>query len=240
VSAVNVFRLKNGVVFVSDGATYDDTGVLRGIHSKVFGLSELSCILGVRGDGRILSLLLHNIRCKATWTTFDNLLGGIVAEARDVSEMLLEHDGHDASFELSLGGRSEERNQWETYRIRSHTHPTLGLAPWTVHELVPTFAGGAPDIDAMTRVGIKLNEKGTPIFDSWPDLAKRLILAQRISPMQLYEAPGAPMGYGVGGFIQITELSADGISSRVVQRWPDVIGQKIDPSHDPDPGDWQI
>jgi hypothetical protein len=41
-----------------------------------------------------------------------------------------------------------------------------------------------------------------------------------------------PIGTGhrqVGGFIQHTEVTADGISTRIIQRWPDEIGKVIAP-----------
>ncbi|OAH36870.1 hypothetical protein AX289_29195 [Methylorubrum populi] len=35
--------------------------------------------------------------------------------------------------------------------------------------------------------------------------------------------------HSVGGFIQETGIGHDGISSSIIHRWPDVIGERINP-----------
>ena len=74
----------------------------------------------------------------------------------------------------------------------------------------------------IEAIGQIAGDVGSPA-DAPEAWALRLMEAQRACP---FEFENGRRIIAVGGFCQITTLTRDGVNTRIMQRWPDVIGEK--------------
>lgn len=120
--------------------------------------------------------------------------------------------------------QSEERARFETYSLRAGE----ALVP-----LPAVFCCPEPLADIGSALGWEMpgrDQAQMPEGDA--DFAVRAIIACRFCPGGADDAQAATDPYCcVGGILQLTTLERDAIISRVVHRWPDVIGQRMDPHH---------
>lgn len=163
---------------------------------------------------------------------FDDVLTVLPGLARLVHADLLTTGGYVQSFSLMIGGYSEERGRFETYSLRDRDfdrgyegapeiQPAFTLAPLPAIHFAPMPSEGAQraaDMDDFT----------TGAHDG-PSLAVRAICAARLDRNGSVECP-ADEDHSVGAFVQLTILSKGRIDSNIVHRWPDPVGEPINPS----------
>lgn len=228
-TAIAIFRLDDGVVIASDGAAYaSTTGCLTGLTSKVVLAPEWSCVLAQRGAGGVVQLIRSRIGFEVL--TFDDLLDVIVGVAIDVydSYKVFGYDD-DARFSLFLAGWSETRERFETYQLRTHGHEAhaegtgevLVVEPFQLTPLpfVYLAPGGG---EHMERFGVM---EAIAANDPIPATVRAVCAAR-----QLRNVSDEAAEHCVGGFIQLTIVRRDKVESTIVHRWPDVIGEPIDPT----------
>jgi hypothetical protein len=143
----------------------------------------------------------------------------------------LEHGTMQPDFDLVAVGWSTSRNAPASYLITSHDRVVgrgLTSNAWQLLEL-PEVLIAPPIAEAqIATTGWKVPysvESFRPDIDGIP-----LLQAQRLSRRELDERSGIHGHvHVVGGFIQVTTVSAGGVNSRVVHRWPDQVGRRIEP-----------
>lgn len=215
-TALNCFLDKNAAHFFTDGAVYDaKTATVQGFMSKVFPLPRYGAAFGVSGNAPV-GLLLIGALADTSFRDFDDL-------ADNLAETIGEYVVKSAPTGI----------QWGTFNVV--------LAGWSIRDDKPRavlFSSAARDgnpknfAKPITRFQSPMV---TPAFEfDRENAAKcgaRLVNDQRSNKFSPDDPSHGPAGgiYGIGGFLQYTRVSRDGVEIKVLDRWPDKIGEVIDP-----------
>ena len=105
-TAINCYALKDRAVMMTDGAFYDDQGVVYGVEKKAVSITGMSAVAAMRGDLELTRKILLGL---PTYGTFDNLRALIEA---DMKEWLKDYGDFLSadpwwSFDISIVGWSE-------------------------------------------------------------------------------------------------------------------------------------
>ena len=201
-SAVNIFKAQRALHILSDGAACGPGGVLQGLRSRVAPLPHLGCALALRGPPGFLDVVSW-FATMAPARSFEDL-AGLLEDV--VAQAVRAGGGTDpGNFEVFLAGLAGDGSP--------HILAVRGSLPGggsTLHHLARCIA---PSDDG--EFGRRLREAvdlDAPNFNPVRD-GVRLVERQR-------ELDG-----GIGGFVQLTTIMQEGISTRILHRWPDVVGQ---------------
>ena len=216
---------KRHLIVASDGAICNLSGEILAIRSKVALVPEWSAVIAFRGYEVIAESLLYVTRHVGTFDEFVDEVGPalrtVIDHAQDSSD-----DMSDAHGSVLFGGWSESRQIFESYRVGSREREVLDgdassfTEPFTVSSLREAYAAPGPRQDLYAQFGI-----GAPCdtVEEEKKYAARIICAARAG-----QSPDDP--YAIGGFVQVTFATRDAIETRIVHRWPDLIGERVDPS----------
>lgn len=243
-SALAIIRGDTAVVIASDGAGYDGaTGELRAIVSKVAMMPECQCIFAGRGLGGATAAMENALRQLAArgarLVTFDDVLevfptlaAHLHAEAEATADVPTTH------FSFMLGGYSARNERLETYTVRTRAFVApdangrmVERPPFDLIALPSVHLAPSPNIESAAAVGIQRPQEMTDeyAFEA-TSYAARAVAACRLDretdPME-----GAAGIHFVGGFLQVTTLTETGVISEIVHRWPDTVGQPLDPKN---------
>ena len=232
-SAINVIRQRDAVHIVSDGALCDATGLVCEIGPNAFALPHLSAALAIRGSSHFMPFLVHRLSRESR--SFEDLLASLIRTALEVHASFpmafgtLGHGSVEPDFDLVAAGWSGERQTPASYLVSSRDRalaPGVAAASWQLIELPDVLI--APPISDAQIAAIGWNApRSAELFRPESD-GVALLKAQRFSRRQL--APeGSGQAYVVGGFIQLTSIFRDGVSSKVLHWWPDHVGRRIAP-----------
>lgn len=248
-SAVNIIeRPSDGLHFITDGASYTLDGRVVAFTSKTFVMPNLPAIMSSRGSawaGPILSWEFGR-----RFTTFDELVEGIETAFPNLYEQhygLFSDSGVDL-IELYIGGWSHRSNSVAAYRISSFDQSGLASRADVAAELQVDVAQPFKLTKIDTRDGYvspNLDQLALArgFGDDLSSIARMPIerLARIILELQRERSisidPGAmPEGHYIGGFAQVTTLTNTAVTTRVVHRWTDQVGEIIQP----EPIDWPV
>lgn len=214
-SAMNAFLGADAVHIVTDGAAYNPSGQTLSVMQKVSILGHLPAIIATRGSCLLTQMAgsAASIGCKS----FDALaedLGGFCKAIHETYAAYSDANGEPANYARSdflIAGWSDSRQRLETYAISNAEDGEF--AAWR-----PSLFTGddyliSPDSDDLDWQGIEA-EIGN--FARCPEIAAvRLLEAQRRLVVPGHESPP------LGAFVQVTTLTREGISTRIVKRWPE-------------------
>lgn len=218
-SAINTLVKRDSVHLITDAASYDSAGNLVAAIPKVALLPHINAAVACRGPRASVPLFADLLSAAAS--TYDELKAHAPTFLRELRPMLdatFAHCEFGAVFDVVIAGISESAGP-DAYLICSHER--YGVQPWTVVQ----FAGLAmmPADAATQELVLASIPDDVELVD--PERDGRIILeAQRAFPM---DHGGGRVFTGVGGFGQLTSITRDGISTRVIHRWPDEVGQPI-------------
>jgi hypothetical protein len=117
------------------------------------------------------------------------------------------------SAEIVVGGWSESRGRPHAFILAtSETNAAYGIPAWKVTEIDGLLLSPS-DQTLSADFAIIQSEFGSQFRARAVELVRR----QRT----VGEKPG------VGAFVQITTVREHGIETRILKRWPDVVGQKL-------------
>ncbi|MGE0524379.1 MAG: hypothetical protein AB7O60_15265 [Variibacter sp.] len=221
-SALNVFVTPDAVHLWTDGAGYDADGTLLSIEQKIAINGAMPAVIASRGSVLFLALLAEE--AKNRHSTFDGLVGGAIDLVRTLTEMqaapiLAACCAKELDF--CFAGWSAERGRPEAYLL--YNHETCGLPRW---QMIPIPSGAGmiqPSDDALLA---RLRNRGfDPAGGAFDPVAHGAgIMREQRFP---FRRPDGREIVAVGGFAQHTMLTRDAITTRVVERWPDRVGEKI-------------
>jgi hypothetical protein len=80
-SAINVLVQKDVVSFVTDGAGYDTSGVLKASASRTFALPHIRAVVGVRGPAMMIPTLAYALGATATYDDLKKRIAGMLPDA---------------------------------------------------------------------------------------------------------------------------------------------------------------
>lgn len=242
-SALAVGTADNAIVFAADGVCYDYAeGKVSGLGSKLLLMPEIDCILGWTGLGAFGEHF--RLATSMRFADFDALLDEVVGVSREIHlsmtwnwQRLAFNTGRETYLSFVLGGWSNVRQRFESYRIVSYAKESLDgtdpskkimLEPWRLLPMPGMWASSAPSPETCARFGTVVGDGNYDMTD----MAIRFICANRAeSGIRTDPETGAESFYNVGGFVQVAVLQRGNVNSWIAHRWPeDVIGMPIDPT----------
>lgn len=241
-SALAIVRSDESVTIASDGAGYETgTGRLMTVVSKVALMPECSCIFANRGMGgataEIHARLRHLAACGEPIKEFDDVLDRFPTLAEQLHlEVLANPEASTAHFSFLIGGYSGRRQRMESYTVRTRPFMAMGNSgalseqpPFTLIGLPMVHLAPSPQLSSAAQVGITRPQEFGPETELEPEsYALRAVAACRLD-RETDGAEGTPGIHFVGGMLQVTTLYRDAAVSRIVHRWPDPLGEPIDP-----------
>lgn len=240
-TAISSIVQRDKLHVISDGAGYDREGVMRLVASKVSQIPSYPGVVAARGATHVTDLMAHHFALHAP--TFDVL----VEKVEDLFPFLLDRFkdllGGLNDCQLFIGGWSDARQRMEFYFLPSddlHLQKVDGEAE-DVGGYNLQGAGALQLLDRGSTLPTLLNgdqELGFGAgcgFDGDVEYyARTLLELQRQRKHEACDGWNAVPTHIVGGFAQLTTVSRDGITTKILHRWPDKIGETIKPA----PVDW--
>ncbi|MBB4262667.1 hypothetical protein [Bradyrhizobium sp. CIR3A] len=219
-TALNVIQRDNEIMVMTDGLGVQIAGPPKPIQ-KVGLLAHVPAVVAVRG----------NMALARNFAAFDELSpGGTFEDFVDFVPAFLEmfvpqveaaqkQPKLKLSNEIHVCGYSALRDRLEHYFITTGTeYQPFGREPYQMYlETERSTASPMPSEDARTAA--KCRYVDADAFDP-ADHGIKLMEAQRLTYPEY-----------IGLFVQVSRVTRHGVSSQVIHRWPDRIGERI--SHDP-------
>lgn len=190
-SALNVFIEAGKAAHIITDGAGDMNGKIFCYANKAFAVPHLSLAAGVRGTTAMLATLQLLVASFESFVDLKANLGRHLKEAFG--------NGADDAFDLALAGVAHG-NPFGFF-ISSEPHP--GTTPFT---FIPINGGViTPVLDPNLLGGlIETTAEGVDQF------AVAVVSAQRDL--------GTPV---IGAFVQVTSVTSEGVTQRVVHRWPE-------------------
>lgn len=210
-SAINTLAKSDCVHLYTDAAIYQPDGYLTGIGPKVRLLPHINAAMAMRGAYLGFAPIAEELSMAPSFDVLKELIVPTLQACAKHYSSLLEQCAAGPEFEVVIAGLSENGGP-NAYLVASHDR--YGHA-WRIIELEGLSVTPAND---AVQARIREIAAGRDANDMDPDVDGLAILeAQR----------AADAGAFVGGFAQITTIDAAGVHSRVLRRWPDVVGEKL-------------
>lgn len=207
---------------ISDGIGLGDDGKIASIAPKITILPLLNAAIGIRGDALIALLLMSGL--SADWQQFgsyDGLRSGLVDHLSNV---------------FDVAG-----DQWEAMRGPGWSEMDIIVAGWSETSgpdsyLLRTMEGTAtPAWEIIDTGGVLLTPSNDGIFESLGEFGRSgaisdLEMIAIAEKQRNYTEPYGPNKIEtslVGGFLQLTTITERDISTRIIHRWNDRIGEPI-------------
>lgn len=212
-TAIICIRKPNSVDVITDGACTDAvTGVLRMVASKVGLLATAPAILAGRGNHSLVHAITGS--CAGSGWSFDEMIQHIPPLARKFSAVL----PPDLNDEIKLAGFSASQDRFMVLLMPCSDHlAQFGMKAFELTEQREPFtAAPKPSLKAEAEVGFTFPGH----FDDFdPEThGRKLLEAMRRTP---------EFTHSIGGVVQVSTVTRDGVSSKVVHCWPDKIGERI-------------
>lgn len=222
-----VHLVEDGAIILTDGAccAYDEKReryALIWVGQKVWPMPDISAALVFIGAVNVLSFACSRAR---HWKSFDKLCELLPADTQWAAQQA--HASHPAlgtDCEIGAVGWSESRERWEFNRVIVEGN-NIFSAPPKLEVSEPDFPLyiQPPLSDEEIAAAVRNNEPGSV------GILHDMMHKQRQSKHKARTRPELGDFYTIGGFIQQTTLTRNAIESRIVHRWPDKIGEPLDP-----------
>lgn len=212
---------------VTDGAGVDAAGLVQLIAPKAHIFPHIKAAIALRGMHVAFPVFQTHLAGIAD--SYDGLKAhfaeGFQQDWELHKEELAKAFGPSVLvFDLFVVGWSEAKNGPDAYAFFSHARHA-GEAAYRVTDL--DYVCATPELPAhfLERLAPKLSGVG---FDR---AAIKIMEEQRRLIATAADSPTlAEPNSIVGGFVQVTTVTVDAITTRVVHRWPDKLGERIVPS----------
>ncbi len=225
-SAANLIVASDCAHLISDALVWDTAdNRVTAITSKVIMLPQFNAAVTVRARSfavfHAIAAFLPTVRASG----YDDFKSKIVDVVKQMAVELEAVLPDLAAFELSVAGFSETAGP-EGFRITTLAVPIDTtediIRPFEIVEM-PRGFNPSPCASAADE-----NEIRSAIATAPANLEAHAIAAltaQRQIACRDLGAERAPCW--VGGFAQLTTVTTSGISTRIIHRWPDVVGKKV-------------
>jgi hypothetical protein len=218
-------------ILLTDGAATCN-GLFVGDFNKVFAAKSAPVAVTFCGDQELGEMVAADICAAADDVGPGHAIGVLPDFARQMKTMHIEAGNPDIAVDVlvtafvpGVGGVHR------AFKTRSSTTRPAGSAPvdvpaFTVIEpprMTSTHRITADDLDAAT---IPLIEPGEPELLYWYRNGADIMEMLR---RQKIDWKGG-LGYGIGGHVDLTTISAAGVRTERLRTWPDKIGERISPT----------
>lgn len=209
------------VEILSDGAKYTADGIYLGSTCKV-ALSD-DVPLAVIGSGVVSEIAaLADIIMNAAEAT--RSVDKTIALLRKALKTIARKPNFDTGMRMAIGAISEKSGP-VCFVFSTFSDPASDIAPFTLQEMPRPFAqGAAPTGEDMAGYGHLSISEGLEADAAF------LFNCMRRQPLANPAAPGKESGHTIGGHLDFTVVRTEGYETRRLLTWPDVVGEKIDPT----------
>lgn len=220
---INTIRRSDRVVVMSDGAGLDENACVATIATKVLAMPLIRSVVGIRGDYLIATLLNASLAADARkFGSYDGLKAGLIQYLRDTFKTCgpqwKKLRGRNClEMDVIVGGIS-------VFGPHSFLVRTMEKTPtpaWQIIDPGPVLLTPS-NSEIFAEVDSRLADQDGVICDSY--------LVEVAEKQRLHREPYGPKKIRtsfVGGFLQVTEVSAREIKTRIVHRWQDEIGKRL-------------
>jgi hypothetical protein len=219
-TAINVIKQLDCVHIVSDGAVIRSDGRVDHFAQKVTIMPHLSAAVGIRGTPAAANFINAEI---AKATSYSNLKSTIVRSVRAVLDVMRPHmesqfGPHVLTAEIFVVGWSVDGPDAFILNT-SDLNKGSGVPAWTVVNIGGLCLGPSDSTIAsdFSRLQVELTD----------DRLVELLHRQRELRNPLPHDPTKEGPRAIGGFAQLTSVRKDSITTRILKRWPDRVGEKI-------------
>ncbi len=213
-TALNAFARADAAYILTDGASFfTQTGKIGSIGGKTIASRRLRLAIGRSGMGEPMRLRWFLSRMPDQATAIERLPAELVASANRLRPGLARDNArngatHNLGTPLTIyvalfDCDASEARIYQCDAANGMKRISAGLQP-----IIGRYEG---------LRALDLTHPAT--FDVWRD-AVGLVQAQRDRPL----AEGEHCM--VGGFVELVRVDAEGVSRRIMHRWPDRVGQK--------------
>lgn len=240
-TAINVIVRPDAAYIATDGAWYDDEGILYGFAPKTYALAHWPGAIATRGPGLALAMIGAEVGLR-----FEDI-DAFAPKACDFLQAIVTRPEWQLlcrverkAVDLIVVGWSTKRNAPRAFQLSTGadtdlSRPDLGQdfsaevfdnsEAYTLREIEVGQAMllPLPDQDLLAKAGITADldpDTLAPI-----DFAMRVLCAQR--QWKDAPSPGAEPVHFVGGFGMLTTVNHRAVSQMKLNDWPDSIGRRI-------------
>jgi hypothetical protein len=211
---------RDRVEILSDGAEYTPDGIVLGTAYKVHPSEALP--LAVVGSGAVAEIKLMADMILAAADATGSVDAALKLLAGALSE-IGESPNLDTGLRIAIGAISESDGP-VCYVFSTFDDPGSSVGAFELCRMPRVFAQGAAptgaDFAAYGALSIEHGLEKDAVF--MMDAMRR---QKMVNPAASHREPI----HSVGGHIDLTVISAKGITSACLHTWPDVIGQPITP-----------
>lgn len=224
-TAINALVRRDRVHVMTDGAVYQPDGAVVGSMQKVYVLAQADAVLAIRGPTYI-GPPLYGALNGASLTGFDDLLSTLIPAVLHTLDSLAAFDSEvvaEANARLDLRRADVVVAGWSRARGRGEIHKLdTSAEEWRLEPQGEGFIMPGDNPALMAR----LEAHGWDLSDERQDERRliELLRHQRAVPTSL---TGGPQFVTVGAFAQHTVITAQGIATRIVERWADRISEAV-------------
>lgn len=210
------------VEILSDGATYSPDAVLLSTVYKVASSPWIPLALVGSGNVAIIDALTDAILSTASATC-------CVDDTLTLLSGSLEEIGKGATFDspvrIAIGVISETLGP-KCFLFSTHPEPESGITPFQLAETRSGFAQGVlPSANELVAMGFRPGDTAQSLETFGPSFFEVMRRTKMINPVRPDQEPQ----YTVGGHLDLTVVRPEGVTTKRLRTWPDVIGEKIDP-----------
>jgi hypothetical protein len=217
-TAINIIKQKNAVHMLTDGASWVFGGSFGPACCKAWPIPHLHAVVSGRGP-RLGPLLMADF-LNTAGRSYDEMKGNAAVMARELFEChgaTLIGNPFGSKSEFVIAGWSEA-NGPDAFVISLDD-----AGAWMTHDTGPVMmAPGDATIQQAAFAALPAGVTSAEAMDPARD-GLAMVLAQRDARIL---ADGMSV---VGAFVQLTTVTEDGISTRILERWPDEWGEPIVP-----------
>lgn len=222
-SLLNIVRGEDCVAVITDGVILNENALIAGFMQKAAILAPLNAVVAFRGEAMVAAAIANMISVSATqYATFDGMKKSVIADVKLLFAALFRGplanvDPADIHMEVAVAGWSETDGPSAYY---FHTNDSSPVDAWNIQSNDVVRVSPADSTDIAFHLACK------PLTDrAIIEAAERQRRVMEIHGPQNIRTPY------VGGFLQVTTVHEDRISTRVIHRWDeDRIGEPIKPS----------
>jgi hypothetical protein len=228
-SAFNCFLTSDAAHVFTDAAIYEPRNLkVAAFASKVSLLPQYNAVIGFTGPYHNLPLL-GTFMAGLQYDNFDHLAAEFVSVIRRAVAKTNDIFPNGAAM-------------WGEY--------TFGLAGWSPKQSAPAFFSVKNSVANGAAVPATKYYSPSAVFEGVDDSITRfkfdperpgesgleIMGAQRLKKFPILGGDKYSTYHAIGGFCQHTIVSRDGISVKVLERWPDRIGSSVMPVMPVKPG----
>ena len=234
-SALNVIQRDDAIYFFSDAASFDENLVVQEFGPKIYIIPAARAAMGSIGDSAIGDFVSASI---VGSVSLEEAISGAEKALKFITRRTIQDaTGHsivsnlaEQKYLMIIGGLSSAGigQVWSVRARLGDADPRFKMLSsnsrtYSPYDFSPLSIGkGAAEV--LTR-----EMQPNSIIGDMERHMRLVVEAQRHTIFRNPELANGARVHVAGGFLQSTKITLDTITTRILVRWPDNVGQRIDP-----------